>query len=350
MKSWFRTFPVGRALTIALGLAIVGWAATKLDWRLIGQQLAGASLPAELAMALAWLAVLFIRPVRLLMLVRKMAPDINGGYWPIWSSNTIAMATNSILPLRAGDLTMAFVLRRSIGISAARAYSVVLVDRFFDFVTVIVIFVSMLSLAPTVASWAHELRVTLLAALVALAAGLWVIIALRAYWIALVDRLLSGLPPPRSERWRARVRDLFAGLEQIDSLGAVVPIALLSVGLWAMTAVSYWFGAIAVWPEVSAAAAAFAVAAVALSFIVPVAPGGVGVFHGAVVLSLALFKVPLAPALAFALVAHAFQLGSVLLLGALAIIRQGISVRSLLAPEAASAERGRAAEIWHKSR
>jgi uncharacterized membrane protein YbhN (UPF0104 family) len=61
------------------------------------------------------------------------------------------------------------------------------------------------------------------------------------------------------------------------------------------------------------------------------APGGFGVFHAASVLALSLFVVPVEPALAFAIIAHAFQLGSVLVLGTVALVGQGISLRSLVA-------------------
>ncbi len=280
-------------------------------------------------MAVSWIVALLFRPLRLLVLVKAMMPEIRRRYWPLWSANVIAMATNSVIPMRAGDVMMAFVLRQSLGVSTARSSSLVVVDRFFDFATVIVIFVSALSAAPTVAPWAANVTITLLAALALLVGGLWLVIRMRGLWMTLLERMLSRMNVQKAERLKSIGHELLAGLAQIESLKVVGPVLLFSICLWAMTIVSFWFGIRAVWPEASVMAAALAVGAVALSFAVPVAPGGFGVFHGAVVLALSLFGIPVEPALAFAIVAHAFQIGSVLVFGMIAMIWQGISIRSL---------------------
>jgi hypothetical protein len=246
------------------------------------------------------------------------------------------MAMNSVMPMRAGDVTMAFVLRQGLGVPTARAFSAVLVDRFFDFATVIVIFVGALALAPTVAPWAANLTVTLLAALAALVGGLWLAVRLRRFWLDLLDRLL----PKSTERLRAQVRELFTGLAVVDNLGVLSLVLLLSIGLWGVIIVSYQYGAGAVWPSVSLPAAAFAAGAVALSFVVPLAPGGFGVFHAAVVLALSLFGVPAEAALAFAIISHVFQLGSVLVLAVVAVMCRRISIGSLRAIRQTPIERG----------
>jgi uncharacterized protein (TIRG00374 family) len=325
-----------RAVVLAAFIAVMIWAIARLDWPTIGHKLASASLREEAMMAVCWIVTLLIRPLRLLVLAKAMAPENERRYWPMWSANVIAMATNNVIPMRAGDVMMAFVLRQSLGISTARASSLVVVDRFFDFATVIVLFVSMLSLAPMVVPWADNLTVTLVAALVVLAGGLCLAIRTRRFWLAVIERLLSGVNPKRAQRWNAAAHELFDGFAQIESLRVVGPVLLFSILQWAMTVLTFWFGIRAVWPAVPISAAAFSVGAVALSFVVPVAPGGVGVFHGAVALALSLFAVPVEPALAFAIVAHAFQLGSVLVFATIALICQGISLRSLVAARGSS--------------
>jgi uncharacterized membrane protein YbhN (UPF0104 family) len=99
--------------------------------------------------------------------------------------------------------------------------------------------------------------------------------------------------------------------------------------MWGLTATSYWLGVKAVWPTAPFAAGGFAAAAVALSFALPATPGGVGVFHAVAVLALSLYGVPMEAALAAAIVCHALQLTSVLLLAGVALASQGITVKSL---------------------
>jgi uncharacterized membrane protein YbhN (UPF0104 family) len=70
-------------------------------------------------------------------------------------------------------------------------------------------------------------------------------------------------------------------------------------------------------------------AVTALSFAVPLGPGGMGAFEASSVLALAVFDVPLEPAIAFAVIAHLFQLGSVAAFAAVAVLTGHIDYRSL---------------------
>jgi uncharacterized protein (TIRG00374 family) len=320
-----------RLIVAAVFLMAIGWAARRFDWDLILLQLRQASLPCELAMAVAWLVALFIRPLRMSVLMAAMAPGVRRHYWPIWSADVIAMAVNSIIPMRAGDATMAFVLKQGLGVRAARATSVVIVDRFFDFATVVVMFVVMLAAAPRVVPWAHDVSISLLAVLILLACGMWIVIRTRRFWQRGVDWLFARPFLHRRQGLRQAVHDLLGGLALVDRFGVIASVIVLSIFMWAAIVASYWFGIQAFWPQATIPAAAFAASVVALSFVVPIAPGGFGVFHGAVVLALALFEVPAEPALAFGIVAHAFQMGSVILLGSLSVLWQGLSVRNLIA-------------------
>jgi uncharacterized protein (TIRG00374 family) len=241
------------------------------------------------------------------------------------------MAMNSVIPARAGDIMLAFVLRERPGDPTASVFSIVMVDRLFDLATVMVFFVVSLSWAPGLEVWASDLRGTVLVILLAIVVGGWMAVHLRRGLLIRLDRLLERAPPERRVRWQKRARDLSAGLEVVDKPSVMLRTIFLSFVLWGTTAVAYWLGITAIWPAASVAGAAFAASVVALSFVVPLTPGGVGVFHAAAVLSLSLFGVPAEPALAFAIIFHVVQLGSVLSLGLVALVRQGISFRTLAA-------------------
>ena len=329
MKERSRNLLIANLLALIVFAGFATWAALKLDWRMVGHNLAGASFPQLMGMGVAWLAALFIRPVRLMILIRAMAPEVERRYWPVWSADLIAMAMNSLIPLRAGDMAMALVLRQGLGLRTARGFSAMMVDRFFDLLTVVALFVSALSVAPSVAPWAANLTTTLPIGLVLLAIFLWLVIRFRKPFLSVVDRLLANVGQARGRRWSERFHDLFDGLAVVMRPGLIVPLLGLSVVLWGATAVSYWFGATSVWPTTPVAAGAFVAGAVALGFVIPSPPAAVGVFHAITVLALSMFNVPAESALACAIICHAFQLGSVLILAAFALLTQGVSVRSL---------------------
>lgn len=319
-----RRGPLIRVTVFALFLLLAGWAGTKVDWHAIHDQMANASLPYLVAMVAAYVVSLFVRPLRLWVLFWAAVPEVRPRYWPAFRADNIAMAINSIVPARAGEAAMAFALRQSLGISTARSTSLVLVDRFLDFCTVVVIFVVSFLLSPGGGAWAR-VTTTWLAVLVAVFVfALILLVRLRSLWLVLLGRALARLAPARASRWEARIRDLFSVLSVIDDLRRMVLLMALSAATWAIISLSFWLGLHSVWPDISPAAAAFAASAVTLSFLLPIAPAGVGVYQGAAVLSLQLFGVCVSAGLTFAILAHALQVGSILTLAAMSLAWQGI--------------------------
>ncbi len=144
-----------RAVVFSLFLSFVGWAVTKVNWHAIHDQLTNASLPYIVAMVAVYVVSLFVRPLRLWVLFLGAVPEVRPRYWPAFRADNIAMAINSIVPARAGEVAMAFSLRQSLGISTARSSSLVLVDRFLDFCTVVLIFVVSFLMSPGGAAWAR---------------------------------------------------------------------------------------------------------------------------------------------------------------------------------------------------
>ncbi len=305
-------------------MLFVWWLATKVDWPAIREQLANASLPYIAGMVAAWVVSLFLRPLRLWVLLLGAIPEARPRYWPAFRADNIAMAINSIVPARAGEVAMAFTLRKSLGISTASSSSLVLVDRFLDFCTVVLIFVLSFSMSPGGVAWARVTTAWFVAVVVFFVLGLILAVRLRHIWISLLVRIAARLAPAHADRWEARIRDLFSVLSVVDDVRRMVLLMTLSGATWAMISLSFWLGLHSVWADISPAAAAFAASAVTLSFLLPIAPAGIGLFQGAAVLALQLFGVSASAALAFGILAHALQVGAILTLAAMSLAWQAV--------------------------
>jgi uncharacterized membrane protein YbhN (UPF0104 family) len=92
---------------------------------------------------------------------------------------------------------------------------------------------------------------------------------------------------------------------------------------------SFFFGVRAVWPGTTMVMGAFLLGVVALAFLVPAAPGGVGVFHAAAVFALAVFAVPAEAALAYALLTHALTFVAVFAVALIWVLSNGLDPRIL---------------------
>ena len=314
-------------LFIALAALLV-LGARAIDWRALARDFAAARPLYVAAMLAAWSAMLFLRPLRMLLLLRAVSRPAAGEYGAIWTAHVIGMAVNSIVPMRGGDLAMALLFRQRLGVSVPQALSVILLDRVCDTAAVATVFLASLVDLPAAAPWSHGLALALSVGLVAGLAALALMVRLRAPFLTWLARRLARFA--RGPRWHAIVQDLLSGLASFRTTWFTSVIILITAALWGSTVLSYWLGIRAVIGGIPFAAAGFAVGAVGLSFIVPLAPGGFGVFHAAVVFALGAFGVPVEPALAFAIIAHALQLLSVLALAGISSLVMGLDPRTLL--------------------
>ena len=149
--------------------------------------------------------------------------------------------------------------------------------------------------------------------------------------LALTDEVVRLIDRPWAGRLGRIAHDVLSGLSAISHWRVCLPLILISAAIWMVIGASYWFGLRAVSITPSVAAASFAMAAVTLSFAVPLGPGGLGAFEASAVVALAVFDVPLEAAITFAVVAHALQLAVALLAATLAVTIQKVDYQSLLA-------------------
>lgn len=322
---------VTNVVLFAAFLVLSLWTAIGIDWAAVALAMEGASLAYVLAMVASWFVVLLVRPVRLQVLINAMSPGGACRYGAVWSATMVGMGLNTLIPLRAGDVATVLILRQSLHVRGAHAFSALIVDRFFDFATVIVLFVAALSVAPIAPAWTIGLVPSMLLALLCLVTGLGSLVRFRATWLRLIRAVLWRVAPTKNQ-WAEKAQELFSGFAHIEKAAVLAQVIALSILIWSITTLNYWFGTVATWPSASLAAAAFTASTAALVFVVPLTPAGLGVFHGACVLALAVFGVPFEPALAFAIAAHALQVSSVLVLAAIVFLSKRLSLRALATP------------------
>jgi glycosyltransferase 2 family protein len=318
-----------RLVVLAIFCLGAAWALTRLDWAAFQRRIIEAS-PTDLGLMLAmWVAALLLRPLRFKFLLHVLG-HARVPYSQVWTANMLGMAVNSFTAMRAGDVVVALFLRQRAGIDIHRTVTVIGTDALCDFLCVVLLFLTALSFAPISGAWtAHAAAMLAIVSIVVLAA-MALVIRFRLHVLAITDRVLHRIGRPWAERLREMAHDVLAGLSAISHWRTCLPLVLISAAIWIVIGASYWFGLRAVSIAPSVAAASFTMAAVTLSFAVPLGPGGLGVFEAAAIVALGLFGVPLETALTFAVLAHALQLSSALLVAALAVTTHKVDYRSLL--------------------
>lgn len=273
-----------------------------VDLAEVGQALGRADPWQVAAMVGVWLVWLAVRPLRMRILLRATAPATQIAYNDAYGAHALGNAINSLLPMRAGEFAMMWVLARRSQVALPASFSAIVLDRLCDLaaaLAVLIIAIFAMPNPPTLIVEGIEIVTAVLVvgmALVAAAVRLRAQ-ALRVFAVLLPRRWHGALLP--------RLEELLKGLGVLARPAVFVQAVALSAAIWGLAVVSFTAGIGAVWPDATLAMGAFTVGVVAMAFLVPAAPGGIGVFHAAIVFALAFYGVPAATALAYALISHA---------------------------------------------
>lgn len=257
------------------------------------------------------LAVLLLLQIAATALRAERLRRILGGaatYERIFHIANTGNMINCLVPLRAGEFCMTFLLSGSLRGGAGEALSKIFVDRLLDLVTVVLLFIATALSLPQDIPAAPGLRGAAAVCAVALPLA-WLALFLLSRWqsptLGAVRLLASPFRFLSWDRLEPRIRtglDSLGVLFRPDELFALLGRSLL---IWLLIAGSYHFGLAALFPPPAVQASVLAMCFTVVGLMAVAAPAGVGTVHGAIVIALALFGIPVDQGLAFALLYHA---------------------------------------------
>jgi uncharacterized protein (TIRG00374 family) len=243
--------------------------------------------------------------------------------WRVLAALNEGYLLNNVLPWRMGEIGRAVLLGRKPGMTVHRVLSTILVERLYDIILALTLFLALLPLAVGLPG---TLRSALMGSLVMVMAfaGLWVVLR-RPYWLRrIIERLPGGI-----HRWGSHWERFQAGLESVNDAGVVVRSFLWMVVSWALAGLKYWLVLRAFLPQAELIWAFFMLTITLLGAAVPSLPGYIGVYEAAGVLALSVFDVPGAQALAVTIVMHAIIYLISSGLGILALLSDGETLGDL---------------------
>jgi len=189
--------------------------------------------------------------------------------------SAIGLAANNILFARLGELLRAILAARRLGLPLATVLASVAVDRAMDVVALLTLFVLAAGYLPSfVAAPIRGGGIALLAALAA--ALLFLVLAQPAFepggW---VERRLRRWP------WLREVAmQLALGASVLRRPRALIPVLVLSLGLWSVDAAVFWLGAYALGfqSHIDYPRAILVLSWAGAGSLLPAAPGAIGAF------------------------------------------------------------------------
>ena len=322
-------------LGLLLGAALMAWFLCTTDWPAFAGALAGVRLERVILAAIILFGEFALRSLRWRLLLQPVAP--NAGLGALFSATLVGAASNTLLPARAGDLARPLIAHRRTGAPLAPVVTTTVMERIFDLMGLLFVFLLTLALLPQVSGpeglLVEKLRRYGFMAGGAGCAGFATLLVLsrRRDWMqALLGRLFKLIPAPVG----APLLRISSGL--VDGLAAMASARQVA-GALALTLLLWFNGAFAIYILFSAfdiplpfGAASFTAVAIALAVVLPQAPGFVGVFHVAIEKTLVLWGLEATPAKGFAVVFWGISFLPVTTAGLLALWREGLSLGSLL--------------------
>lgn len=265
---------------------------------------------------------------------RRWALAIAAGKGPpprrrLFAATVIGIAGNLLLPARLGDFARVLVLRRHNQVPATRSLAASWSAQLFDLLAVAAILAGAGILGHALAPMPALLAV--LGAVLLLVALLWA----AHRWPRVAERLEALLPAVLRRRLGDTLVNARQGLTFFGSPRTVGAVLLYTAAVWSCDTAGMWLGLRAFGILVSPAVAAVLVAAIGLSFVLPLTPGNVGTYQVICVFVLGTWGVPKDSAFALGLGYQAFGLLATVLLGLVFLQREGLDLRSLARGEAA---------------
>lgn len=241
----------------------------------------------------------------------------------------IGYMANNLLPARLGEFVRAYVTGTREGVSRSRVFASIVLERFFDGLTIVMILLVLFFVEGVDRPWLRTMAwissALFVGGLLALGFLLW----RREAALGLAQKLCALLPARIGElalHILARFTDGLAFLRSPKALAAAFGLSFLVWGCELGVYLTYLkaFGLDAP-PE----AALLTLVVVNLSSLIPSSPAFIGVFQYACQKSLEIFGIGASSALAFSVAVHATQIVPTTLLGLFFLSAFGLSMRQL---------------------
>lgn len=305
MNSHLKTF-VGFALSVLL----LAWVLRDVSPGEVARELRDANLPLLVLAVGITMGGFAIRALRWGILLRPLALRIP--FRPRFAAVMIGFAANNVLPARVGEIARALTLTRITPVGMAASVATLLIERILDGLALVaLLFLAMNAPGfpdiPLVGGLDPRAAVHLVGSLMAAGGvGLLLLVIAPKRSVAVVDWMASRVLPRRFRGAVVTTMESFlSGLAVLRSVPLFVASALLAVGQWLFTAVSFVvaFRAFGI-DLVPFSGAVFLQSVISLAVALPSSPGFFGPFEAAARVGLSLWGVAADKAVSFAVGFH----------------------------------------------
>jgi len=294
-----------------LGLVFLYIAFKDVSWKDLLEGVRQVKLFYLLPCAALMIFLQFVRAIRFGLI---LSPFCRLSVKDLWDILNLWAAASMIMPARLGELVRPYLVRQSGG-SFSSAFGGVIVERFFDLSSLLLLLAIILWKTPQVPPIYTSIGQVMLVILALGYAIVLLVLARREKVQAAVTFLLSWLPHKAAAFLGTIFQKLLDGFGIMASFKQVLIIFAYSLTIWVLFSTMTYLFLLAFSIQAPFLVAVTIQVFICFGVALPSAPGFIGTFHAAGRYALTLFGVQAIAAVSFATVYHLFSLIMCLLLG-----------------------------------
>ena len=235
---------------------------------------------------------------------------------------------NNVLPARAGEVMLSYVVRKQEQIPLSSSLAVTVLGRAIDGLLLLTLFLFSLQ-GLDIPSWAN--KVLLFGFILfggAMLFLMWLVFGKADHW-SVMRGWMHGLVPNWLDKFfhigATQLKQFRSGIMPIKSLRVAGIVIMTSLVNWICEGTVYYLVGQAFGLELSIINWLFVIALTNLAGAIPSGPAGIGTFEGVAVLGLAVVGVSTNHATAYALVLHATQVVPITIIGAISYFKMSLT-------------------------
>jgi glycosyltransferase 2 family protein len=237
------------------------------------------------------------------------------------SSYLIGVFSNLFLPFKLGDVAQGYSLGRRDAISKISAVSAVIVQRVFEFVSLLIIMASVATVFSFPSLYSN--RIVMVGVILVGAAIVFTIITIKRKAILhLIEKTLDKYSTSIAARIRQSVELFIIGTSSLHSIYDIIKILFMSLLSWGVQILMVMLTVRAMDIRLSFIASSIVLMTINIGLLIPLAPGNIGTFQVFSIIALSWFGVEKPVALTFSIIFQAIQGLPVILGGGFSILTE----------------------------
>ena len=274
--------------------------------------------------------VLNVMTVGIIVLRWQTLLNRRAGFFDCLSANQIGAHLNVLLPLRLGDFTRSYLIRRHAPeLSMIAILSSIGAELTFDMLVLMLLLALVLLVLPLPGLLTSA---GLLLAVLTTIAAVSIFSLARSDWMIrmIIHPLAARFLPDKMQNWILgaveRIQDGLSSLRSNRQIAFMMSLTLLG---YAVQVISNWLLLRVFLDDVALSAGLVALVGSGVGLALPLLPGSAGTYELAVTLALSSTGIDPEEAAAFALILHGQQVVMTIVFGSLFMLREGVSIHEL---------------------